>query len=216
MRTIPGSATYPPEVQIIATDVSWETYMALYAGDGCECVEGVVIKVSPIHIAHDELTIFLRFLLAAYFELHPIGQARNTPFVMRLPHQLRYGREPDVMVILNTNPGSLQNTYMDGAADICIEVVSPGTETIDYTDKLSEYEKGGVTEYWTIDPLQQECHFYRLTSDGTYTLLREDEDGQYHTELLPGLMLHTPTLWQPRLPQPGEIVTLVRQMLNAQ
>jgi Uma2 family endonuclease len=216
MRATHGSTTYPAAMQIIATDVSWAQYLASYAGDGCELVEGVVIKVSPVHITHDDLTIFLRFLLESYFELNPIGQARNAPFVMRLPNRSHYGREPDVMVILNSNPGIVQNTYMDGAADLCIEVVSPGTEIIDYTDKLAEYEQGGVTEYWIIDPLQQACHFYRLSAEGGYARLHEDADGSYRTDLLPGLRLSVPMLWQTTLPKPGEIVALVRQMLRVE
>jgi Uma2 family endonuclease len=216
MRATHGSITYPPEVQIIATAVTWEHYLASYAGDGCELVEGVVIKVSPVHIAHDNLTAFLRGLLDGYFELRPIGQVRSSPFVMRLPNRPRYGREPDVMVILNSNPGIVQNTYMDGAADLCIEVVSPGTEIIDYTDKLAEYEQGGVTEYWIIDPLQQACHFYRLSAEGGYARVHEDADGSYRTALLPGLRLSVPMLWQNVLPRTLAIGDLLRDMLRAE
>lgn len=59
------------------------------------------------------------------------------PFVMRLD-AISMRRQPDLQVIFNTNPGTLTNTDMDGPADICIEVVSPGSGSTDYGDKLAE------------------------------------------------------------------------------
>ena len=92
---------------------------------------------------------------------NPIGRVLGEPFVMRLPEFPKRRREPDLMVVLQSNPNKLTETYMDGAADICIEIVSPGTVGTDHGAKLYEYEKGGVQEYWIIDPIRDECRFYR-------------------------------------------------------
>ncbi len=199
--------------EVIATGVSFEDYMEHYAADFCEWVGGNVIKMSPIHDYHDDITFYAATLLSVYFELKPIGRVRRAPFVMKQPPPLT-GREPDIQVILNSNPHELTSTYMNGPADICIEVVSPESVTRDHGEKFEEYEKTRVQEYWIFDALHRECRFFRLNADGVYIRYTEDTDGNYRTPLLPGLVLHVPTLWQPNLPGPLAIGQAVQVMLK--
>src|SRR5689334_16122564 len=148
--------------EIIATDVSLEEYMERYAAHFCEWIEGVVITMSPVGLVHDKLTYYLRQFLEVFFELVPIGTVVSQPFVMRLPEFPNRRREPDIAVILKTNPHELKDSYMDGPADICIEVVSKESTVRDYGAKFNEYETGGVTEYWVLDPIRKEAIFNRL------------------------------------------------------
>jgi Uma2 family endonuclease len=199
---------------IVAVDVSLEDYMAHYAADHCEWVEGVVIRVSPSHYKHMKLIYFLYQLLDTYFALRPIGQIVGQPFVLRLPEFPNRRREPDLIVLLNTNPNELKNTYMDGPADIVIEVVSEESVDRDHGTKFEEYEKGGVPEYWIVDPIHEETRFYRLHVDGRYRRQTEDEHGDYQTPALPDLKLHVPTLWQNDLPGPAATARAVAEMLG--
>ena len=203
-----------PAGQIVAIDVSEDEYMRDYAESFHEWVDGVVIKMSPVSGKHDDLTAYLRRLLDAYFAIKPIGRVRSAPFVMRLK-KLKSKREPDLQVILHTNPGKLEATYMDGAADICIEVISPGTESADYGDKFKQYEKGGVSEYWIIDPLRKECRFHRLSDTKLYKQIIPDNDS-YETPLLPQFKFHVPILWQDELPDVLQVVAAVKSMTDNQ
>ena len=202
-----------PAGEIIALDVSEDEYMERYAENFCEWVDGVVIKMSPVSLKHDQLIDYLRDLLKAYFALKPIGQVVGAPFVMRIKEP-RSRREPDLQVILKDNPGTLHKTYMDGAADICIEVISPGTESTDYGDKFKEYEEGGVGEYWIIDPIREECHFYRLGEKQLYKSQSIDDEGYYTSPLLPQFKLHIPTLWHEELPNFYQVAETVRAMVG--
>lgn len=199
---------------IVASDVSLEEYLEQYAALGCEWVGGVVIKVSPSQLKHIRLIYYLHTLLDAYFELRPIGRVVGQPFVMRLPAFPERRREPDLFVVLHSNPHELKETYMDGPADLCIEVVSEDSIDRDHGEKFREYEVGGVGEYWIVDPIHDECRFYRL-EDGLYRRQSEDAQADYHCGTLPGLRLHVPTLWQDQLPGPGAVVAAVRAMLAA-
>jgi Uma2 family endonuclease len=199
--------------EIVATGVSQADYMDKYAESHHEWVEGVVIKMSPISIKHQDIVDFLRDLLRAFFSLRPdMGKVVADPFVMRLEGR---NRQPDLQVILDDNRDNLHDTYMDGPADICIEVVSPGSVETDYGVKLAEYEAGGVREYWLVDATRRSCHFHRLTDDGLYHPVPLDADGNYRSPLLPGLVIHTPTLWQETLPDYGAVWTMVQEMLKA-
>jgi Uma2 family endonuclease len=210
----PREEKFTPSGTIIAEQVSLDDYMAQYAQHHCEWVEGMVIQMSPVHIRHDRIMAYLRLLFDTYFELNPIGTIVSQPFVLHLPEFPNRRREPDLMVVLESNPHELKDTYMDGPADICIEVVSQESTARDHGEKFQEYEKGGVPEYWIIDPVRRECRFYRLSEEGRYARQTEDADALYHTPALPGLALHVPTLWQDRLPGPAATVTAVQTMLK--
>lgn len=198
---------------VLATDVSLAEYMDHYAALGCEWVEGIVYKMAPIGLRHENIRDYIRDVLRAYFYLNPIGKLVGEPFVMRLPAFPKRRREPDLMVILNTNT-KLTETYLDGPADLCIEIVSPESVSIDHGEKFSEYEKGGVPEYWIVDALRDECRFYRLNDQKTYIRHLEDAQGVYTTPQLPNLQLHVPTLWERVLPGFYDVGEIVRKMLG--
>jgi len=198
--------------------VSEDEYMEHYAHDFYEWVDGELINLregnsdmSPISLPHDSLQDYLRDWLKIYLQMNPIGRVVGSPFSMRL-HKISY-REPDLQVILKTNPGQLTETGMIGAADICIEIVSPESVERDYVDKLREYEKGGVREYWIFDLKRKDSQFYRLNEDNTYTHILPDAEGNYSTPLLPRFKLHLPTLWADEPPDTAAIVDAVRTML---
>ena len=203
----------PHTGEILATGVTFEEYLERFAGMHCELVDGNVIKMSPIHERHDKLTRYGALLFEAYFAINPIGEIRQDPFVMSTLPELPK-RQPDIQVILKTNAGHLTSTFMDGPADIVIEICSPGTVEIDRGDKFVEYEKGGVQEYWIFDSLRREALFYRLSADGTYAPYTVDSNGNYQTPLLPGLLVHVPTLWKDPLPNFFAIGKAVQDMLK--
>jgi Uma2 family endonuclease len=202
-----------PSGDIVAVGISGDDFMAFYEGH-YEWVRGYVIRMSPVTARHDDLTTYLRDLLRAYFALRPLGLVRGDPFVQRID-AVNSRRQPDLQVILRTNPGQLTETAMIGPADICIEVVSSGSVRTDYGDKFEEYERGGVAEYWLFDPLREQAFFYRRGANGLYQIVAPDADGHYTTPLLPGLRLHVPTLWADELPDILAVVEAVRAMLAA-
>ncbi len=203
-----------PSGEIVARGVAVDEYMERYAQNFCEYIEGYVINVSPQHIVHFQLEHYLLNLLSAYLALKPIGTVITQPFVMRVPLETQRRREPDLFVVLNTNPAELTPTYMDGAADVVIEIVSQESAARDYGDKLIEYEAGGVGEYWIIDPIREQALFHRRTDQGVYALQTLEQDGGYLSPALPGLKLHVPTLWSRPLPNVIAIVDAVRAMLG--
>lgn len=202
-----------PSGEIVAVDVSEDIYMRDYAEYFHEWVNGVVTKMTPVSLKHDDLTGYTRALFEAYFALNPTGKVIGAPFVMRLKN-ITSRREPDLQIILKSNPGTLENTYMDGASDICIEVVSPGSVTTDYGEKLEEYERGGVREYWIFDPMRETTTFYRLNDKGKFQAHQPNAENVYSTPLLPNFKLHIPTLWRDELPTIIQVVKSVEQMLK--
>lgn len=191
--------------------VSEADYLAQYAERRFEWVDGELIDVSPVTLLHFDLVVYLLMLLKAYMNLNPIGKVYGQPVVMKISADSP-NREPDLMVVLNSNPAELTETRLLGAADICIEVISEATADQDYGKKFIEYEKGGVAEYWTVDPEREECRFHRRKADGYYETIVVGADATYRTPLLPKFVLHIPTLWQTPLPNLFEVANAVRAM----
>lgn len=147
----------------------------------------------------------------AYFSFNPIGEIREDPFVMRLA-ELKRNRQPDIMVILSDNLDKLTETYLDGAADICVEVVSDASVETDRGTKFTEYQKAGVKEYWLIDPISEEVLFYRLV-DGVYKAQSAEND-RYRTQLLPKLEIKLNQLLSDKFPNLRAVLDDVKAMLD--
>lgn len=187
--------------------VTAEEYMAQYAELGYEWKQGVLVKMAPITDQHDEISKYLRTVLDTYLVLNPIGITRADPFVMKIGDSRR---QPDIQVVLHPNTANLTRTMMDGAADICVEIVSEGNPEADYGIKFAEYEEAGVQEYWLIDPIRRNAFFYRLGDNGLYSQIVLVDEVYYITPRLPRFRLNVTILWQDVLPNVVQIVTRVQ------
>ena len=95
-----------------------------------------------------------------------------------------------------------------------IEIVSPESDTRDRVEKFSEYERGGVGEYWIIDPLHHEALFYQRIN-GVFVRSTVRENGVYVCAVLPHLRVRVSDLWRAPLPTPAEIEQVVAAMLDS-
>jgi Uma2 family endonuclease len=180
--------------------MSYEEFLAWADEDThAEWVDGEVVPMSPVSERHADLADFLRALVRHFLEAHRLGRMLSEPFQMKTRRDLP-GRSPGLLVLLNENLSRLRKNYLDGPADLVVEIVSPDSVVRDHETKPREYEEGGVSEYWLIDPLLQQAEFYQRGEDGRYHPLRVGEDGVFHSAVLPGLWLNVAWLWQDPLP----------------
>lgn len=169
-----------------------------------EWVNGEAIMTSPASNIHQDLSGFLESLLRIFVESRQLGIVRNAPFQMKLEH----GREPDLLFVATAHLQRLQETYLDGPADLVVEIVSPESAGRDRGEKFIEYEAGGVLEYWLLDPQRQWAEFY-LLQNGRYHLTFAGAAGEYRSTVLPGFWLRTEWLWQRPLPT---VLTVIREL----
>lgn len=166
-----------------------------------EWVDGEVQMVSPANLRHQELSGFLFVLLSYWVDAHDLGTVVSAPFQMRLPEAAGGGREPDLLFVSRTHRDRLRPTYLDGPADLVIEITSPESLGRDRGDKFVEYERGGIPEYWLLDPDRRQAEFYELGADGRYRLVLAGAEGVYESRALAGFRLPLAWLWQEPLPR---------------
>lgn len=169
-----------------------------------EWVDGeVVLMPSPASTRHQRLTRFLVRVMSSYAELHDLGEVFEPPFQMRLEQS---GREPDVLFIAQRHLDRLKDTYLDGPADIAVEIISPESVGRDRGNKFFEYQKAGIPEYWLLEPETERAEFYRLDSKGVYQLVAPGEDGIFRSSVLAGFWLRERWLWQEPLPNVDDVL----------
>jgi Uma2 family endonuclease len=180
--------------------LTYEEFLAQADEDvRAEWVNGEVIKLSPPSIQHQRIVSFLAALLQHFVEAHQLGVVIPSPVQMKTGPELP-GREPDILFVSNAHRARLKNTYLDGPADLAVEIISPESRARDRGDKFYEYEQGGVREYWLIDPIRKQAEFYQLGADNIYTPAHVADDGLFRSIVLDGLTLKVAWLWQEPLP----------------
>ncbi len=162
-----------------------------------EWVSGTVIIMSPASNRHQQIAGFLEALLRILAEQRGLGRVLSAPFQMKMEQR---GREPDVLFVAEAHVGRLKETYLEGPADLVVEIVSPESGPRDRGDKFYEYEAGGVAEYWLVDPQREQMEVYRLR-DGRYQSVRPEDEGRVGSEVVPGFWLRASWLWQDPLPK---------------
>ncbi len=182
--------------------MSYEEYLE-FAGDAqiVEWVEGEGIRYIPPVYNHQIIVDFLSKLLGLFVQFFDMGILISTPFEVKL-WPAGPSREPDLLFIRKENLSKLTPERCEGAPDLIIEVISPGSVSEDRVRKFTQYEEAGVMEYWIIDlrPHQQQVDFYVLGKDNMYHAAPLKEDGRYQSTVIPDFWFDVNWLWQEPLP----------------
>ncbi|MFQ5731446.1 MAG: Uma2 family endonuclease [Planctomycetaceae bacterium] len=112
---------------------------------------------------HQWMVRFLHRMLDDFVRAHAEGEVFFAPLPIRLwPGQIR---DPDVVYL---RPERLRDMgKIPDGADLVIEVVSEGEENRerDLTIKPEEYAKAAISEYWIVDPEQEQLTVLTLDGD---------------------------------------------------
>ncbi len=195
--------------------ISFADYLRRYdsiEGVRSEWNAGVVeVYTMSSNFTHNELLSFLQTLLRIYLDLKSLGRLVLAGVPMYVGDD-QPAREPDLMVLLAAHLDRLTPKYVNGAADVAVEIVSPESDERDRGKKFLEYEAAGVPEYWLIDPIRRQVTFYLRGEDGHYQSAVADAQGRYASRILPGFVLDPAWLWHDLLPGGAEIYRMAVAM----
>jgi Uma2 family endonuclease len=179
--------------------ISFEDYLKLdVEGAFLEWVDGKVIGFMSNNLKHQRISGFLITLMKLHSEKNDLGEVVQAGYAMKLEVQKR-GREPDLVFVKKENADILTHEYLNGAADIAVEIISPESIERDRQTKFIEYEKAGVREYWLIDPEKKQAEFYCLDESGFYKQVQISDD-IFRSKVLDGFFLRLEWLWQENPP----------------
>jgi len=191
--------------------MSLEEFLAWLDEDvWAEWENGEVIIMSPASYFHQSIVRFLTMLIGLFLEEQDMGVVLTAPFAMKLPLSNRL-REPDLLVVLKEHFDRIKENYLDGPADLVVEIVSEESMLRDRGTKFAEYELDGVKEYWVIDPERKQADFFVLGENGRYERRLPDKKGFYHSAVLKGFRIKVEWLWQQPLPKVSEAWRVIRR-----
>jgi Uma2 family endonuclease len=95
--------------------------------------------------------------------------------------------EPDVLILLPDRLYLRSQRGIEGAPNLLIEVLSPSNPTHDLVTKRDLYARGGVLEYWLVDPDAATIEILALAGDHYRTHVRAAGDLPVSSTVLAGL-----------------------------
>ena len=132
--------------------------------------------------AHQSIVAFLYQALLAFVMARNLGKVLFAPLRVKLWEE-KY-REPDIVFMSTKHADRRINEYWLGA-DLVMEVVSEGDENRerDLVKKREDYARGGIPEYWIVDPEQSMVTVLRLEGNA-YAVHGEFAPGSAATSAL--------------------------------
>ena len=162
----------------------------LFPDDGKrhELIDGEHYVTPSPNVKHQAISGNLHGLLWTYLREHPIGRVFHAPLdVVFSDFDVV---EPDLLYVSKARQADILTTqHVQGAPDLVVEVGSPSTRKRDATIKWRLYERGGVAEYWMVDPDMDTITIYRRAG-GKYERAAElalDNGDTLTSPVFPGL-----------------------------
>lgn len=198
LETIETDLALTPE-EILAKNgksyITFEEFIALGETEPrYEWVDGELEEPASCSYFHEDLFLFLAMILRGYVKKHKLGVIIGSDFAMRVT-TIRRGREPDLIFVAEARRHLFSKTYLDGAPDLAIEIISNESQFRDRVTKFNEYEIAGIREYWLISPEEKQAEFYRLNENGKYETVEIGENGVFNSEVITDFWLKVDWLW---------------------
>jgi Uma2 family endonuclease len=158
-----------------------------------ELIEGVVYVSSPVRVRrhgapHSNIIGWLTFYQAA---TPGINVADNTTLRLDLENE----PQPDVCVWVESGGAFVdEDDYLAGAPELIVEVAA-SSASYDLHNKLRVYRRNSVQEYLVLLTYEQEARWYSFQG-GETRLIAADDQRVLHSQVLPGLHLHSALFWQ--------------------
>jgi Uma2 family endonuclease len=172
-----------------STKLTYDDFL-LFPDDGKrhELINGEHYVTPSPNIRHQDISGRLFLLIGTWLNEHPVGR------IFYAPLDVLFSRfdvvEPDLLYVSNERAAELlAGQHVMGAPDIVVEIGSPGTRKRDETIKRQLYDRGGVVEYWVIDPETDVIRVYRRDGGrfGRAIELSREPGDVLSTPLLAGL-----------------------------
>ncbi|MCL2099675.1 MAG: Uma2 family endonuclease [Oscillospiraceae bacterium] len=176
-----------------------------------EIIDGTAYAMAAPSQAHQEILGELHFRLKLFLQGKPC-KVFVAPFSVRLNSGSFDDTvvEPDVFVVCDKS--KLNGKSVKGAPDMVIEILSPYNTRHDTVIKFRQYQKAGVKEYWTVDPVTKSVVVHVL-ENGKYISKTYNEDDIISVYTLEGCQINLSEIFydtlefDPEEPDESEFIT---------
>ena len=162
-----------------------------------QVIEGELVMSPSPKMFHQDIVANLCHLLRQYLEKNPVGVVCVAPLDVFLSDVNVF--QPDVIFVSNARRSILTEHGIEGAPDLVVEILSPGTARYDKGSKRKIYARTGVKELWIVDPEVKSIQVYHLTRNAETPAATHDASVVFKSALLPGLKIKTAAIFKSSL-----------------
>ncbi len=126
-------------------------------------------------------------LILRFLEKHPLGEVFIAPLDVFLNDVNIY--QPDVIFVSSRRKAIITEQGIEGAPDLVVEILSPGTARFDKGSKRKVYARTGVKELWMVDPEARTIQVYLPGHASDTPAATHGAKATLTSPLLPGLRL---------------------------
>lgn len=145
--------------------LTYEEYRLLPEdGQRYELMEGDLFVSPAPSTRHQTISRRLQFALMQALELPGRAQIFNAPADVILEETTVV--QPDLIIVGAGNSHLVTPRAIEGAPDVVIEIMSPGSIDRDAHLKLRVYERFAIPEYWVVDPDHGFVEVFAWTKEG--------------------------------------------------
>jgi len=157
-----------------------------------ELVDGeVAVSPSPIP-SHSHVDTQLRTVLNGYVKANDLGLIFGDVDTIFGEHDVR---RPDIIFFQKSRRHLIGEKAMEGPPDLCVEIISPSSVTVDRKDKFAQYAAGKVRNYWIVDPVKKTLEAYRLRGGKYLMVVRGRGTEKVSAPPFPDLQIALGDLW---------------------
>lgn len=184
----------PPAAPQPARPFTWDDFISLPDDDRRELIDGELLEVEVPTALHEWIVGELLYWLKAWCQVTKAGIVLASGYKVKIRNDR--GVMPDVQFFKFGGRKIPQQGLDQGAPDLAIEVISPGSVRYDRVKKLNWYASIKVPEYWLIDPEARTLERFRLDSSGHYLIADAlSDDAVFSPDSFPGLLIELVRLW---------------------
>ena len=136
---------------------------------------------------HQDISGNLVFILRNHLKKHPLGKVYTAPFDVYLDEHNTF--QPDILFVSKERLGILTEQGAEGAPELIVEILSPGTARLDLDRKRKVYVRHRVIELWIIVPETRQVQIYRLQEQPERPSAIYERTDIFESALLPGLRI---------------------------
>ncbi|MBE3586901.1 Uma2 family endonuclease [Desulfofundulus thermocisternus] len=172
---------------------TYEDYCRLPEGSPYQLIGGELVMTPSPTPYHQMVSMKLELKMAGYVLEKGLGVVLYAPVDVYLEETETY--QPDIIYISNERLSIIEEKRINGAPDLVVEILSPGTGYYDLRTKYKVYEKSGVREYWIVDPHDKSVQVFCLKG-GKYALDQEvEQQGEVQSRIIPGFAVEVESIF---------------------
>ena len=162
-----------------------------------QVIEGPLVMSPSPNTFHQDVVVNLSYLLRRYLDRKPVGIVCVAPLDVYLSDVNVY--QPDVIFISNARRSIVTERGIEGAPDLVVEILSPGTARYDRGSKRKIYARTGVKELWLVDPDVKAIQVYQLDRNAETPSATHGATAIFKSALLPGLRIKAAAVFKSSL-----------------